>query len=50
MTTTAVNERPTEPRLHTIGAVCERCHDFGLQRAVINLLFTKHTLEGFQHS
>jgi DNA-binding transcriptional MerR regulator len=24
MTTTAVNERPTEPRLHTIGAVCER--------------------------
>jgi DNA-binding transcriptional MerR regulator len=27
MTTTAVNERPTEPRLHTIGAVCERLRE-----------------------
>ena len=24
MTTTTVDQRPTEPRLHTIGAVCER--------------------------
>ena len=27
MTTTAVDERPTEPRLHTIGAVCERLRE-----------------------
>ena len=27
MTTTAVDERTTEPRLHTIGAVCERLRE-----------------------
>ena len=27
MTSSAVNERPTEPRLHTIGAVCERLRE-----------------------